>query len=75
MQADCLKPLCPDCVETHTKSHQRQEIESWKHCVNRSAMQTKATLDELRAIYEAQRQGKSFKSVEVIESESKPERM
>lgn len=43
--------------------------------MNRSAMQTKATLDELRAIYEAQRQGKSFKSVEVIESESKPERM
>lgn len=26
IQFDCLKPLCPDCVEIHTKVHQKQEI-------------------------------------------------
>jgi hypothetical protein len=70
VHADCLKPLCPDCVELHTKLHQKQEIESWKHCVNKSAAQTRTTLEELRTLYEAQRQGKAFKSTDLVESES-----
>ena len=65
---DCLRPLCPDCVETHTKFHQKQEIESWKHCVNKSARNVKSTLDHLRVIYDKQHQHQSFKSVEMIES-------
>jgi hypothetical protein len=50
--------------------HQRQEIESWKHCIGKAANQTKATLEELRAIYEQQRGQRGGKSAEVVESES-----
>ena len=39
----CLRPLCPDCVEIHTKSHSKQEIESWKNCLNNTMKQLKNT--------------------------------
>ena len=67
---DCMKPLCPDCVETHHRTHAKPEIESWKHCINRAALSTRNTLDELRGIYEAQKQWKGLKSADTIESES-----
>ena len=42
---NCLKPLCPDCVEIHTKTHHPQEILSWKHCLSNAAVKVKGTLD------------------------------
>ena len=71
INVDCLKPLCPDCVEVHTKVHHKQEILSWKHCLSETAMKMKTTLDELRALYDSHRQLKGPKTTDTVEAESK----
>ena len=71
INVDCLKPLCPDCVETHTKIH-HQDIFSWKHCLSDSALKMKGTLDELRGLMEGHLQTRSGKTTQNIEAESTP---
>lgn len=67
---NCLKPLCPDCVEIHTKTHHPQEILSWKHCLSNAAVKVKGTLDELRMLLESHRPNRGPKTIETIEAES-----
>ena len=72
VNVNCLKPLCPDCVEVHTQHHQQQEILSWKHCLSNAALKMKSTLEELRLLLDAHRPQRGPKSLETIEAESTP---
>jgi uncharacterized alpha/beta hydrolase family protein len=62
----CLRPLCPDCVEVHTKSHSKQEIESWKNCLNNIMKQLKNTHYRLKEIQNKLGYNRGARTIEAI---------